>query len=381
LTDLMSSRVEIDLDKLGNNVEVLLNLYRSKKISIMGVTKGVCGIPEIAQVLVNNGIRILADSKIANLKKMREAKIKAEFVLLRTPSLREVNQVIKYADISINTEIAVIKSLSSAAMSNNIQHKIILMVDMGDLREGILPADLDGFIHEVLQLPGITIVGIGANFACLGGVKPTEEKMNSLSLLATHIEEEFLLPLTYVSGGNSANYNWFMASENVGTINNLRIGESIILGRETLDRKRIPNLYTNAFTFVAEVIESKIKASFPEGETGQNAFGVSTQFRDRGQIRRVILGVGRQDVLVSGLTPRLDIEILGSSSDHTVIDAKGTDLKVGDEVAFDLNYGALLSVMSSPFVAKKYIHSFEIDNQNGTRVKEPRVTSFKESEF
>jgi predicted amino acid racemase len=377
----MSSRVEIDLDKLGNNVEVLLNLYRSKKISIMGVTKGVCGIPEIAQVLVNNGIRILADSKIANLKKMREAKIKAEFVLLRTPSLREVNQVIKYADISINTEIAVIKSLSSAAMSYNIQHKIILMVDMGDLREGILPADLDGFIHEVLQLPGITIVGIGANFACLGGVKPTEEKMNSLSLLATHIEEEFLLPLTYVSGGNSANYNWFMASENVGTINNLRIGESIILGRETLDRKRIPNLYTNAFTFVAEVIESKIKASFPEGETGQNAFGVSTQFRDRGQIRRVILGVGRQDVLVSGLTPRLDIEILGSSSDHTVIDAKGTDLKVGDEVAFDLNYGALLSVMSSPFVAKKYIHSFEIDNQNGTRVKEPRVTSFKESEF
>jgi predicted amino acid racemase len=381
LTDLMSSRVEIDLDKLGNNVEVLLNLYRSKKISIMGVTKGVCGIPEIAQVLVNNGIRILADSKIANLKKMREAKIKAEFVLLRTPSLREVNQVIKYADISINTEIAVIKSLSSAAMSYNIQHKIILMVDMGDLREGILPADLDGFIHEVLQLPGITIVGIGANFACLGGVKPTEEKMNSLSLLATHIEEEFLLPLTYVSGGNSANYNWFMASENVGTINNLRIGESIILGRETLDRKRIPNLYTNAFTFVAEVIESKIKASFPEGETGQNAFGVSTQFRDRGQIRRVILGVGRQDVLVSGLTPRLDIEILGSSSDHTVIDAKGTDLKVGDEVAFDLNYGALLSVMSSPFVAKKYIHSSEIDKQNGTRVKEPRVTSFKESEF
>jgi ornithine racemase len=379
----MSSRVEIDLSKLGNNVEVLLNLYGSKRIGIMGVTKGVCGIPEIAQVLVDKGIRILADSKIANLKKMREANIKAEFVLLRSPSLSEVDLVIKFADLSINTEIAVIKSLSAAALRNEMQHKIILMVDMGDLREGILPADLDGFIQEVLQLPGIKLVGLGANFACLGGVKPTEDKMNSLSFLATHIKEVFMLPLAYISGGNSANYDWFMASEDIGSINNLRIGESIFLGRETLGRTRIPELYTNVFTFVAEVIESKIKPSVSEGETGQNAFGISPQFQDRGQIRRVILGVGCQDVLVTGLTPRVDIEILGSSSDHLVIDAKRTDLKVGDEVAFDLNYGALLSVMTSPYVGKKYIYSSKIVNKtwqdNESILAEAMIPSFDEN--
>ena len=358
----MSSRVEIDLVKLGSNVEVLLNLYGSKKIEIMGVTKGICGIPEIAQVLVNKGIRVLADSKIVNLKKMRDADINAELVLLRTPSLREVDLVIKYADISLNTEIEVIKSLSAAAMRNEMQHKIILMVDMGDLREGILPSDLNSFIQEVIELPGINIVGIGANFACLGGVRPTEDKMNSLSLMATHIEEVIKFPLTYISGGNSANYNWFMASEDIGTINNLRLGESIFLGRETLCRTRIPELFTNVFTFVAEVIESKIKASLPEGEIGQNAFGVSSQLQNRGQIRRAILGVGCQDVLVTGLTPRLDIEILGSSSDHTVLDAKRTDLKIGDEVEFDLNYGALLSVMTSSYVGKKYFHTSKIDN-------------------
>jgi predicted amino acid racemase len=352
----MSSRVEVDLEKLGNNVEVLLNLFDSKKMGIMGVTKVICGVPEIAQVLVNKGIRILADSKISNLKKMRDAHIKAEFVLLRTPSLREIDQVIEYADISLNTEISVINCLSAVAIKKERQHKIILMVDMGDLREGILPSDLDRFIQEVLQLPGIEIVGIGANFACLGGVKPTGDKMKTLSLLATHIEERFKLSLSYVSGGNSANYNWFMGPEETGNINNLRLGESIFLGRETLDRKRIPGLFTNVFTFVAETIESKIKASLPEGETGQNAFGVSPQFQNRGQIRRVILGVGCQDVEVTGLIPRLDIEILGSSSDHTIIDAKKVDLKVGDEVEFDLNYGALLSVMTSPYVGKKYLH-------------------------
>ncbi|MCL6571033.1 MAG: alanine/ornithine racemase family PLP-dependent enzyme [Bacillus sp. (in: Bacteria)] len=355
MIDLMSSRVEIDLIKLKNNVEVLLQMYASKKISIMGVTKAICGIPEIAQVFVDMGILTLADSKIANLKKMRDAKIKAKFVLLRTPALTEVDQVIKYADISINTELVVIKGLSSAAISCGKQHEIILMVDMGDLREGILPTNLEAFIQEVLLLAGIKLVGIGANFACLGGVQPTEEKMKSFSLLANYIEEVIKGPLAYISGGNSANYNWFKSSKNIGSINNLRIGESILLGRETLYRTRIPGLFTDVFTFVTEVIESKLKASFPDGETGQNAFGASPQFQDRGQIRRGILGVGRQDVLVTGLTPRIDIEILGSSSDHIVIDAKRTDLKVGDEVAFDLNYGALLSAMTSPYVAKKFI--------------------------
>lgn len=352
-----SSRVEIDLEKLGSNVEVLLNLFGSKSLSIMGVTKGVCGDLEIARVLAHKGIQSLADSKIDNLKNMRKAHIQAELVLLRIPSLSEIDQVIKYADISFNTEMIVIKNLSAIASRNAIEHKIILMVDMGDLREGILPVDLDEFIREVLQLPGIMIVGIGANFACLGGVKPTQEKMNSLSLLANHIEEVFMLPLTYVSGGNSANYNWFITSEHMGTINNLRLGESIFLGRETLGRTRIPGLYTDVFTFVTEVIESKLKPSVPEGDIGQNAFGISPQFADHGQIRRVILGVGCQDVLVSGLTPRIDIEILGSSSDHTVVHAHETALKVGDEVAFDLNYGALLSAMTSPYVEKKYIHS------------------------
>ena len=62
-------------------------MYDSKNIGIMGVTKAICGIPEIAQVLVDKGIRTLADSKIANLRKMSDAKIKAEFILLKTPAL------------------------------------------------------------------------------------------------------------------------------------------------------------------------------------------------------------------------------------------------------------------------------------------------------
>lgn len=356
MTHPVAPRIEINLAKIAHNAEVLSKLYRSKGIEIIGITKGVCGSPEIASVLVNKGIHILGDSKIKNLKKLREANINAEFVLLRTPALSEVESVINYADISLNTELTVIKSLSIAAKKNNSFHKIILMIEMGDLREGIMPENLHEFIEEVLTLPGIKIVGIGANFACFGGVKPGEDNMGKLSSLAIEIEKRFSLSLTYVSGGNSANYNWFMASESIGQVNNLRVGESILLGRETLSRMAIPGLFTDAFTFISEVIESKIKPSVPYGEIAQNTFGETPQFQERGKIRRVILGVGLQDVLVSGLTPKLDIEILGSSSDHTVLDAKKLDLQVGDEVAFSLTYGALLSVMTSSDVYKKYIY-------------------------
>ncbi|WP_226035347.1 alanine/ornithine racemase family PLP-dependent enzyme [Aquibacillus saliphilus] len=355
MNELGSPRLEINLAKIGHNVEKLINIYSKKGIEITGVTKAVCGDPTIAKVLVNKGIQMLADSKIVNIKSMREANVLAKFVLLRTPALSEIDLVVKYATISLNTELSVIKKLSATANRSNSIHKIILMIEMGDLREGIMPVDLDDVIQEVLKLTGVEIVGIGANFACFGGVKPSIANMEELSALASTIEEKFSLPLSYVTGGNSANYNWAVAVKDTGKVNNLRIGESIYLGCETLSRMAIPGLFTDAFTFVAEVIESKIKPSKPYGEIGQDAFGNNPKFEDRGLMRRVILGVGSQDVLVSGLTPKLDIEVLGSSSDHTLLDAKNVDLKIGDEVAFTMTYGALLAAVTSPYVFKKYI--------------------------
>lgn len=353
----IAPRIEINLAKIAHNAKVLQHLYESKGVGIMGVTKGVCGAPEIARLLVNNGVSILADSKIKNIQKMREANVDAEFVLLRTPALSEVETVINCADISLNTELAVIKSLSAEANKHHTMHKIILMTELGDLREGILPEDLEAFLQEVVLLSGIEVVGIGANFACFGGVKPDAENMGRLSKLAKEMENKFSLSFRFVSGGNSANYFWFKDTQSTGQVNNLRIGESILLGRETLSRMAIPGLFTDAFTFISEVIESKVKPSVPYGDIAQNTLGVSPQFEERGIIQRAILGVGFQDALIEGLTPMLDMEILGASSDHTILDAKKINLQVGDEVACSLNYGALLSLMTSPYVFKKYIHT------------------------
>ena len=354
VSDIVTPRIEIDLEKIAHNAKTLKKLYGSKGISITGVTKVVCGDPKIADVLVKSGISILADSRIDNIRKMRKAGIQAQFLLQRTPIPSQTELVVRYTDVSLNTELSVIKGLSRSAVKQGITHKIILMVELGDLREGLLPSDLENTVKEIIVLKGIEFVGVGTNLACFGGIEPDEEKMEYLSTIVKNIEEKFGLTLEFVSGGNSANYSWFISTKDIGKINNLRLGESIFLGCETLYRKHIPNLFTDAFTLITEVIESKIKPSVPYGNIHQDAFGNTPKFQDRGQIKRAILGVGLQDVLVSGLTPMLDIDILGASSDHIIVDAKQIELNVGNGVSFNLNYGALLSSMTSPYVIKKY---------------------------
>ena len=345
-------RVEISLGKIAHNVTALKELYGSRGIRICAVTKAVCGDPRIAEVLVNSGVGILADSRMANIRRMRDAGIRAQFLLLRTPFISQAEAVVTFTDMSLNSDLSVIERLSEFALKQHARHKIILMVELGDLREGLMPSDLFGAVKRVIELEGIQLAGIGANLACFGGIEPDQGKMGELSLLARDIEEEFGLALTYVSGGNSANYSWFMSTPDVGKINNLRLGESIYLGRETLQRKPIPGLFTDAFKLVAEVIESKIKPSLPFGQVAQNSSGQVPSFRDLGEMRRVILGIGLQDVLVSGLTPRAEIDILGASSDHIIMNTHQREYVAGDEVDFDLNYGALITAMASPYVEK-----------------------------
>ena len=351
-------RVEINLEKIRHNAKILRDKYGRKGIDITGVVKGVAADLKIANALIESGINSLADSKIANIEKMKKANVNASLLLLRSPAMSEIERVVAHADISVNTELEVIRALSEEALRQKKKHKIIIMVEMGDLREGILLKDAPHFLRETMNYPGIEIIGIGTNFACFAGVMPTEQKMREFSRFVTSIQKRFSLDLPYISGGNSANHNWLLKTKNTGAVTNIRLGEAIFLGRETENNDAIPSLYQDAFHFIAEVIESKIKPSFPSGNAGRNAFGESIALENRGNMRRAIVSAGRQDVLVSGLSPvQPPFEIIGSSSDHIIIDTKNICLKPGDEVSFSLTYGAMLSAMTSPYVHKTYIHS------------------------
>ena len=322
----------------------------------MGVSKAVLGEPAIIEAMIQGGVRIIADSRIETIQKMKSAGISAQFVLLRT-ALSQAEAVIKTVDISLNTEIETLQHLSYYAKAYNKTHQVIIMVELGDLREGVLPCDLVQFVRQTLTLSHIKIVGIGCNLACYGGVKPDKKNMRALSELVTLLEAEFQLSLEIISGGNSANYEWYKSTPDLGRVNNLRLGESILLGCESVNRKAIPGLHTQAFQLIAEVIESKQKPSLPFGEIGYDAFGNVPRFQDRGIRQRAIVALGRQDVLVSGLQANDRLEIIGSSSDHIILDSKNHNLQVGDEVTFNLDYGSLLAAMTSPFIRKQFVAS------------------------
>ena len=296
-----------------------------------------------------NGI---GDSRIENIEAMRRAKVQASMTLIRSPMLSHVDQVVTHADVSLNTELEVIRALSSAAQTAGRTHGIVLMIELGDLREGIMPADIENAVRETLRCPNVVIKGIGTNLACRSGVSPDEKNMAELSALADSIDATFGPMLGIVSGGNSANLEWALSGADTGRINDLRLGESILLGRETLHRRPIDGLHTDAITLIAEVIESKTKPSQPWGEIAQTAFGTAPSATDRGHISQAILALGKQDTDPAGLHPPPGISILGASSDHLVVESGADRLALGAEVAFQVNYSALIRAMTSPFVTK-----------------------------
>ncbi|MHC1735537.1 MAG: alanine racemase [Erysipelotrichaceae bacterium] len=331
-------RIEIDLQKITDNTRKIIELYRTKGIEIAGVLKGVTGDFECANAMVRGGITMVCDSNVDHLLKLKEGGIDAQLMLIRTPALSEVDRVIEGVDVSLNSELSVIKKLSEVAKQKGKAHKILLMVEMGDRREGIDPEDLPGFIERILDLSNIELVGIGANFACMTHLPPDELTMQRFSTLADQIEQRFNLHLTYVSGGNSANYHWFNDTKDVGRINHLRLGESILVGVEAIHKDPIPGLVADAFTLVCEIIEKKEKQSTD------------------GKINQAIVNIGYIDTKIEDLDPLYDVEILGSSSNHLVIDLKKENLDVGDEIRFSMRYFAVVGCMTTQAVAKEYIH-------------------------
>lgn len=345
-------RLEIDLDKIHHNASALVERLSKCGISVTGVTKATLGSSKLAGTLIRAGVKGLGDSRIENIESMRRAYVSASMTLIRSPMPSQVDRVVTHADASFNTELDVIRLLSSAAQKAGLTHGIMLMVELGDLREGILPGDLEETVRKTLRFPNIALKGIGANLACRSGVTPDSKNMAELSGLANSIEAKFGLKLSVISGGNSANLPWALGGDETGRINNLRLGESILLGREPLHRQPIPGLHTDAITLIAEVIESKIKPSAPWGVIGQTAFGEKPPEANRGDISQTILALGRQDIDPDGLVPPSGIEVIGASSDHLIVDSGTCPLPVGAEIAFQLNYSALVRAMTSPHVAK-----------------------------
>lgn len=348
--------VTVHLDKIGSNTRRMVMKCAAEKVYVSGVSKVVCGSPEVVWAMLNNGVKSIADTRIDNAVRIRQAGIDAPMMLIRSPAPSEVEAVVQYFDVSLNTELEVIRQLSEAALRQQKTHGVIVMVDMGDRREGILPEEAPALMQAIMDLQGIRIEGMGMNLLDLNGVIPTRENSQRFLDCVQACEHTCGMTFPIRTAGNSGSIRLLESGTMPAGINHFRLGESIMLGLDALERRPIEGLFQDTFTLYAEVIEAKVKPSLPEGRRAPNAFGQMDPVEDMGTTPRLILNIGRQDVDPDGLEVMDErLKIVGASSDHLVLTLNDVQAyPPGSLVAFRMNYSALLRVMTSPYVRKVY---------------------------
>jgi predicted amino acid racemase len=351
--------LRVDIGKLKTNLAVLGAGLKEAGCSLALVTKSFCADEKIVGMLaVSPLVDYLADSRLQNLKKCADRG--KPTMLLRLPQASEIGDVISFADISLNSELKTLELLNAEAGRRHKRHNILLMIDLGDLREGLYFTEEEKILktaEAVMGMPNLTLHGLGVNLTCYGAVIPRKDNLSLLVSWAERIREHCGAELPMVSGGNSSSFYLLERGELPAGINNLRLGEAFIVGREAAYKTRIKGAFDDAVILEAQIIEVQAKPSLPLGERGVNAFGERPAFRDQGMIRRAICAVGRQDLDLRGIIPLdREVEILGASSDHLILNVSSSErnYKVGDTVSFIPNYIALLRLFTSPYIGRVY---------------------------
>lgn len=354
--------ITLNRKKLQDNYYFLDELFQSKNIEWGVVSKMLCGNEIYLEELINLGATEIHDSRISNLQKIKQLNSSVQTVYIKPPAKRSIPRIVRYADVSFNTEIRTIEWLSQEAVKQNKIHKIIIMIEMGDLREGVMGEELLGFYKRAFNLPNIHISGIGTNLNCLSGVMPTQDKLIQLSLYKQLIEAKFQQHIPWVSGGTSVAIPLILKNARPMAVNHFRVGEALYFGKDLFTQETITGMHNDVFRLHAEVIEVTQKPDIPIGERGLNVTGNSFSidgFDDLGGSSvRAILDVGLLDIQPQHLTPDdEDISIIDASSDMLVVDISNSKqhYKVGDLITFRPNYMGALSLLNSGYIEKKTV--------------------------
>lgn len=344
-------QLEFDLALLRSNADAVISRCRGMGIRVCGVVKGVDGLPEAARVLRAAGAEELGTSRLEQVAKCRAAGVPGPWLLIRIPGLTELPDVVALCETSLQSEWPTLLALEEECLRQNKTHRVIVMTDLGDLREGFWnKKELVDVCERVERdLPHVQLAGIGVNLTCYGSTKPTPEKMNELVGLARQVEQRIGRRLEIVSGGATSSFTLVHWGTMPAGVNHLRIGEAILLGKDLQvdwGIRDMDYLRMDALTLRAEVVEVKDKPTYPIGEFAIDAFGRKPVYEDRGIRRRAILALGRADVgELESLIPREPgLTVIGGSSDHCIVDVEDCPrrLQVGDIVEFSLCYSHML---------------------------------------
>ena len=350
-------RLLVDTSKIAMNTSALVAACGRYGIDVCGVTKAVGGDEKIARVFVENGVSSLGDSRLRGLSGCSGLGVPR--LLIRCPQVCEVDTVVRVSDVSVATDLDTVQALDLACERRGINsYGILIMCDLGDLREGVISRrELREIAEFVAASRYLYLYGVGTNLNCLSFVLPDAEKMQDLVDCADEVSE-FTSRNLVVSGGNSSNLNLVFSGNCPAGVNSLRLGEALLFGRERATYRYLPGTFNDAFILQASIVEIKEKPSLPWGETGVDSYGMRHEYRDRGVRLRAVLAFGHQDCDTDVLWPLEEgVSLIDSSSDYTVVDVSdsGRVYHVGDVVGFRCGYHAVARAFASPYIEKIFI--------------------------
>lgn len=355
--------VTLDAKKLKSNFDYINTLFKKNGIEWSVVSKMLSGNKQFLTELLKFDIKQVCDSRISNLKEIKSINPKIETIYIKPPAKRAISGVVKYADISMNSEIETINLLSKEAKKQNKVHKIIISIELGELREGVLGEDFIDFYENVFNLENIEVVGIGTNLSCLYGVLPNHDKLIQLSLYEQLIEAKFNKQIPYVSGGSSVTIPLIFQNLLPKGINHFRVGETLFLGTDVYNNTKFKKMYSDVFKLYTEIIELIEKPIVPMGELGANVEGENFEF-DQSHIGetsyRAIIDLGLLDAEIGHLEFfDNSLKFAGASSDMIVIDLGDNkkNYKVGDLIEIKMDYMGTLRIMNSKYIEKKIKNS------------------------
>lgn len=354
-------RLLVHLSNIRRNAKAVCALCNSSGISVAGVVKGACGALPVAKAVLAGGCVQLASSRLSQLEALRAAMPEVSTLLIRMPLPEDAHRVVRSCDLSLNTEEHTLLALSAAAVQAGVTHGVILMYELGDLREGVIGREALVSLAKVAEnLPGLHLAGIGGTLNDIYGVSPSRENMAELVGAFHTVEEAIGRQLDILSGGSTTALPMLLKGELPAEINHLRVGEAILTGRDLPDLwgTQVPGCDCDTLTLEARIIEANTKPTRPWGVRSQNGFGEQPPLPpDRGERRRAILDMGRCDVgEASQLICPDGVTVIGASSDHLVLDVQERcDLQVGDHLCFRLFYQGMLYAFQSADVEKVYV--------------------------
>ncbi len=353
--------ITLDTKKLTHNYNYLDSLFQKNNIQWSVVSKLLCGNRDYLTELLKLDIRQICDSRASNLKMVKSIRPDIETIYIKPPAKRAIKSVVQYADISLNTESETIQLLADEAGKQGKIHKVIIMIELGELREGIMGDDFIEFYQKVFKLKNIEVVGLGTNLSCLYGVLPNHDKLIQLSLYEQLVEARFDRQIPFVSGGSSVTIPLLIQKLLPKGINHFRVGETLFMGTDLYNNTSLPKMKADVFRLYSEIIEITEKPVVPVGEMGTNVEGESFEF-DQGKIGetsfRAIIDMGLLDVDEEHIKAvDENISLVGASSDMLVIDLGKNEKNytVGDLLEFRLDYMGVLRILNSRYIEKRVI--------------------------